>query len=47
MDCSICFDEIKEEDKKKINCNHVFHKDCLSPWLVNENTCPLCRQTVI
>ena len=47
--CSICIELIENDNNEiiKLNCNHVFHKDCLSPWLVNENTCPLCRQTVI
>ena len=43
--CSICLDEYKEDDiLVKLNCNHIFHKDCLEPWFNDNNkNCPLCR----
>ena len=50
--CSICLEEFKNEDLlKKLNCNHIFHKDCLGTWInnntnKNNNTCPLCRRVV-
>ena len=46
--CSICLDEFKEDDiLKKLNCEHIFHKDCLEPWLNNNNrNCPLCRTDI-
>lgn len=25
------------------NCNHSFHWDCLSNWIVQSNSCPVCR----
>ena len=34
--CSVCLDEFKDEDVLvKLNCEHVFHKECLEPWLNN------------
>ena len=47
--CSICLDDFKEDDiLKKLNCEHIFHKDCLEPWLNNNNrNCPLCRTDII
>ena len=47
--CSVCLDEFKEDDiLKKLNCEHIFHKDCLEPWLNNNNrNCPLCKTDII
>ena len=45
MECSICFDEIKGTDKKKINCNHVFHEECIDKWFKRSHQCPLCRKS--
>ena len=48
--CSICLEEFKNEDiLKKLTCDHIFHKDCLQPWINNNNnkTCPLCRRVVV
>ena len=28
-------------------CYHLFHKECLLPWLKKSKTCPLCRDDVI
>lgn len=46
-DCSICLDSIKSKGIM-LNCpgNHKFHKKCISQWLENNNTCPICRACV-
>ena len=41
--CSICFDNISDSTKKSLNCDHNFHINCINTWLVENNTCPLCR----
>jgi len=41
--CSICFETISNSEKKSLNCNHSFHRNCINTWLVEQDTCPLCR----
>ena len=24
-------------------CSHIYHKDCVIPWLQSKHTCPICR----
>lgn len=47
--CAICILDYKAGDTLKIlpDCHHVFHKDCIVPWLTERSGhCPLCRVTV-
>jgi len=45
--CSICLEEFKyDEELKKLKCAHIFHKECLEPWLDNNNKCPICRAII-
>jgi hypothetical protein len=45
--CSICIEEFKNDTDNKIilklKCEHLFHKECLDPWLNTNKSCPLCR----
>ncbi|MFV0340713.1 MAG: RING finger domain-containing protein [Parachlamydiaceae bacterium] len=50
--CAICRDDIMPVESiishipknvKKIE--HVFHKNCIEPWLKNHKTCALCMET--
>lgn len=42
--CAICLETVGRCKKFSLNCNHVFHKQCLSRWIHKGNdTCPLCR----
>jgi len=50
-DCTICQKPIKKGEKiTRLPCknevSHAFHKDCISPWLQNNSTCPNCRSEV-
>ncbi|KAG9452466.1 hypothetical protein H6P81_005370 [Aristolochia fimbriata] len=46
--CPICFEEFGESKKAvtETPCAHLFHSDCLLPWLLSATTCPLCRSTL-
>ena len=41
--CSICLNMISQE-KKRLNCNHCFHNNCILKWLERDNRCPICRK---
>lgn len=47
--CSICLEDFKTGDNiKKLNCTHIFHKECLEPWLNDNNrNCPMCRTDIL
>ena len=48
-ECSICFDELDADDAERgiiqLFCGHIFHRDCVLAWLIENPTCPLCRRT--
>ena len=43
--CSICLENYDQDSIiRKLNCSHIFHKDCIDPWLLKESyKCPICR----
>jgi hypothetical protein len=45
--CVICVDEMSVGDKALVlPCNHFFHGECVTPWLKQHNTCPVCRRSI-
>ena len=42
--CTVCQETFAAGDSViEMPCKHVFHVDCLSPWLAMHNSCPSCR----
>ena len=47
--CVICMSDISPEKDTtqeiiQLPCNHLFHSDCITPWLKNNShKCPICR----
>jgi len=45
--CCICLADFeKDEEIRKLGCNHMFHKTCVDEWLRRNHSCPLCKNTV-
>lgn len=48
--CPICFEDMDyEQIIIKMDCNHIYHQQCLKDWFTSQNlqrmnpTCPSCR----
>jgi hypothetical protein len=41
--CSICLENINDNDEFKTHCNHYFHKNCIHTWYEQSPNCPNCR----
>lgn len=45
--CPVCFEDYtKNIVKDTRRCGHTFCKPCISTWLKNNSTCPLCRAEI-
>ena len=43
--CTVCFTEFEpNEDVKFLFCMHIFHQECIDPWLKENSTCPICKK---
>lgn len=43
-DCAVCQDKLTlGEEVRQLPCRHLFHFDCIKPWLKMHDSCPVCR----
>lgn len=46
-DCTFCLEKFKNgDDLRRLSCLHVFHKNCIDPWLRKNGMCPIDKVSV-
>ena len=41
--CAICLEDFEIEEVLVTPCNHIFHEECIIPWVKSHDQCPVCR----
>ena len=45
MHCAVCKEAFEiDVQVRKMPCQHMYHSDCILPWLALHSTCPICRR---
>lgn len=47
LQCSVCWEDFRlQEIVRKLPCLHIYHENCIVPWLDLHGTCPICRKSL-
>ncbi|EAR93811.2 zinc finger, C3HC4 type (RING finger) protein (macronuclear) [Tetrahymena thermophila SB210] len=48
QECSICLEQYQAQDEVyKLQCGHIFHKNCINLWFKKKNYCPIDRIKIL
>ncbi|TRY87705.1 hypothetical protein DNTS_018532 [Danionella cerebrum] len=46
--CAVCLEQYSNHQCLRVlPCFHEFHRDCVDPWLLLQQTCPLCKRSIL
>ena len=42
--CAICLEDFEPREQVMLTpCDHMFHEECILPWVKSHGQCPVCR----
>uniref|UniRef100_A0A7C8YEW2 RING-type domain-containing protein n=1 Tax=Opuntia streptacantha TaxID=393608 RepID=A0A7C8YEW2_OPUST len=42
--CAVCLEDFEAREEVMLTpCNHMFHEECIVPWVKSHGQCPVCR----
>jgi len=45
--CAVCLEEFEDGDLlRQLACTHMYHKECIDPWLAQSSACPVCKREI-
>ncbi|CAF2173426.1 unnamed protein product [Brassica napus] len=46
--CTVCLEDFEPKETVMVTpCKHMFHEECIVPWLKSKGQCPLCRFVIL
>lgn len=46
--CSVCLEDFEAREEVAVTpCRHMFHGECIVPWVTKEGSCPVCRSALL
>ncbi|XP_074290021.1 uncharacterized protein LOC141616780 [Silene latifolia] len=45
--CAVCLEDFEDGEEVMVTpCKHMFHEECIIPWVKNHSNCPVCRSAL-
>ncbi|MEQ2209308.1 hypothetical protein XENOCAPTIV_028279, partial [Xenoophorus captivus] len=46
--CAVCLEPFNNNQCLRVlPCLHEYHRECIDPWLLLQQTCPLCKRSIL